>query len=62
MHCKIRNTPGEPESFSANKQKEIVSKSNSHIKEEHSLEPSLISILGALAWIALRTRPDTCLA
>eukprot|EP00975_Prorocentrum_lima_P028111 5907181-Prorocentrum_lima.AAC.1 len=35
MHYEARNTPGEPESFSKNKQKVTVSKNNSNIKEEH---------------------------
>eukprot|EP00975_Prorocentrum_lima_P049866 10433492-Prorocentrum_lima.AAC.1 len=34
MHYKTRNTPGEPESFSKNKHKVIMSKNNSNIKEE----------------------------
>eukprot|EP00975_Prorocentrum_lima_P066228 12907913-Prorocentrum_lima.AAC.1 len=63
MHYKARNTPGEPESFSYNKkQKVIVSRLNSNIAEEHGLEASLSSILGALMWIAFRTRPDVCWA
>eukprot|EP00975_Prorocentrum_lima_P058170 12205330-Prorocentrum_lima.AAC.1 len=34
-----RNTPGEPESFSKNKQMVTLSKKNSIIKEEHGLKP-----------------------
>eukprot|EP00975_Prorocentrum_lima_P033872 7114127-Prorocentrum_lima.AAC.1 len=58
MHYKTRNTPGEPESFSKNKQRVMLSKNVADIKKEHGLEPSVGSVLGALMWIAFRTRPD----
>eukprot|EP00975_Prorocentrum_lima_P040813 8571272-Prorocentrum_lima.AAC.1 len=59
MHYKNRTAPGEPESF-ANNQKYKVTKSenNSDIQEEHGVERTLSSMLGALIWIAFRTRPD----
>eukprot|EP00975_Prorocentrum_lima_P053832 11296060-Prorocentrum_lima.AAC.1 len=62
MHYKTRNTPGEPESFSKNKQRVVVPKNSSNIKEEQGLEPSLSFVFGALMWIAFRTRPDICWA
>eukprot|EP00975_Prorocentrum_lima_P034115 7169642-Prorocentrum_lima.AAC.1 len=63
MHYKTRNTPGEPESFSDNQKKKVtVSRNKSYIQEEHGVEHSLSPILGALMWIAFRTRPDMCWA
>eukprot|EP00975_Prorocentrum_lima_P040341 8470465-Prorocentrum_lima.AAC.1 len=63
MHYRNRTTPGEPESFANNQKYKVTgSRSHSNIQEEHGMEHSLSSILGALMWIAFRTRPDICWA
>eukprot|EP00975_Prorocentrum_lima_P068234 12919541-Prorocentrum_lima.AAC.1 len=59
MHYTTRNTPGEPESLSKDKWKETSTKSNTYIEQEQGDEPSRSSVLGALMWIAFRTRPVT---
>eukprot|EP00975_Prorocentrum_lima_P040301 8463825-Prorocentrum_lima.AAC.1 len=52
------NYKGDPESFSKNK------KALPEIEpcEEHDQHGTLSPILGALMWIAFRTRPDICWA
>eukprot|EP00975_Prorocentrum_lima_P036763 7733932-Prorocentrum_lima.AAC.1 len=49
---KRRTTPGEPETFANNQKYKVTgSKNHSNIQEEHGMEHSLSSILGALMWI-----------
>eukprot|EP00975_Prorocentrum_lima_P055807 11699697-Prorocentrum_lima.AAC.1 len=62
MHYKNRTTAGVPETFANNQYKVTRSKNDSNIQEEHGIEHSLSSMLGALMWIAFRTRPDICWA
>ena len=67
MGYRSRTTPGEPDSFtkdqkeSHKKQAKLGGREEKFAGEE-SEEASISSILGALMWIAFRTRPDICWA
>eukprot|EP00975_Prorocentrum_lima_P056809 11917763-Prorocentrum_lima.AAC.1 len=56
MTYRGRTTPGEPDSFSKDKNKNNLPGVEPHdAQDQHG---SLSSILGALMWIAFRTSPD----
>eukprot|EP00975_Prorocentrum_lima_P022224 4675385-Prorocentrum_lima.AAC.1 len=58
MNYKERTTPGEPESFSKN-QMPLPEVELCKAQDQHG---TLTSVLGALMWIAFRTRPNLCWA
>eukprot|EP00975_Prorocentrum_lima_P059573 12490057-Prorocentrum_lima.AAC.1 len=59
MNYRPRTAPGEAEPCSTYRRAPIEIRQ--YLEEEHDFA-SLSSILGALRWLAFRTRPDICWA